>query len=55
MKATTCQMSNVCCAMLNVVVKASDQTTKFLVGERLRHMVIAFDSFGLSSFFSQLP
>src|SRR6266566_2774869 len=22
MKATTCQMSNVCCAMLNVVVKA---------------------------------
>jgi len=40
MKATTCQMSNVCCAMLNVVVKASDQTTKFLVGEGLRHMVI---------------
>src|SRR5947199_8113477 len=40
MKATTCQMSNVSCAMLNVVVKASDQTTKFLVGERLRHIVI---------------
>ncbi len=37
-------MSNVCCAMSNVVVKApndpTDQTTQSIVGERLRHMVI---------------
>src|SRR5437867_2465650 len=75
MKATTCQMSNVCCAMCNVVVKArNDLPTRrpnpqwendfviwslgqWVLGQvhwtsHNRHST--FDSFGLSSFFSQL-
>ena len=43
-RATTCQMSNVCCAMFNVVVKAPDDlVTKppNLQWERFSHQVIS--------------